>query len=272
MTVSTAVKPPKGITPPSAPGGRSGFLSDVIVELGFADSATVEQAVDRARRLGTTDARVLVEMEALTEEQVAQAMAERHGIAYIDLDEYGIDAAAANLIRPTVARRYSSVPVGLVGGALLVAMADPADALGVNDIAVMTKLEVVPAVAARPAIEALLARLPLTEAGAGGHRDGAAESAAPQPTRTSSAVFWQAHDDGGSGVSDELPLHTEAEDAPEIANGQPGDGDSDASDDAELIGLRAERDALRQQLARAEAEVKRLSERLAATEAGHQTR
>jgi hypothetical protein len=270
VTVSTVVKPPKGITPPSAPGGRSGFLSDVIVELGFADSATVEQAVDRARRLGTTDARVLVEMEALTEEQVAQAMAERHGIAYIDLNEYEIDPAAANLIRPTVARRYSSVPVGLVGGALLVAMADPADALGVNDIAVMTKLEVVPAVAARPAIEALLEQLPIAEAGGVARAEGASESTAPQPTRASSAVFWQAPDDGGSGVSDELPLHTEAPDAAGLANGQPADSDSDlgGDDDAELIGLRAERDALRKQLARAEAELKRLRERVAATEAG----
>jgi Type II secretion system (T2SS), protein E, N-terminal domain len=267
VTVSTAVKPPKGITPPTAPGGRSGFLSDVIVELGFADSATVEQAVDRARRLGTTDARVLVEMEALTEEQVARAMAERHGIAYIDLNEYEIDPAAANLIRPTVARRYSSVPVGLVGGALLVAMADPADALGVNDIAVMTKLEVVPAVAAHSAIEALLERLPLTEAGSE-QADGTADKAAPQPVRTSSAVFWQAPDDGGSGVSDELPLHPEEPEAPEAANGQPVDDVDDDGEDAELIGLRAERDALRKQLARAEAELERLNERLAAAEAG----
>jgi hypothetical protein len=261
--VGATVKPPKGITPPSSPGGRSGFLSDVIVELGFADTATVEQAVDRARRLGTTDARVLVEMEALTEEQVARALAERHGIAYIDLDEYEIDPAAANLIKPTVARRYSSVPVGLIGGALLVAMADPADALGVNDIAVMTKLEVVPAVAARPAIEALLEQLPLAEAGKGGQAAGdALEGSAPQPTQTSSAVFWQAPDGGGSGVSDELPLHTEAPDASETANGQPGGGH-----DAELVGLRAERDALRKRLARAEAELGRLTKRLAEAEA-----
>jgi hypothetical protein len=263
VTVSATVKPPKGITPPSSPGGRSGFLSDVIVELGFADSDTVEQAVDRARRLGTTDARVLVEMEALTEEQVARALAERHGIAYIDLDEYELDPAAANLIKPTVARRYSSVPVGLVGGALLVAMADPADALGVNDIAVMTKLEVVPAVAARPAIEALLERLPLAEAGRGARAGAEPLQGSPaEPTRTSSAVFWQAPDGAGSGVSEELPLHSEEAEASETANGQPG-----AGDDADLAALRAERDALRKRLARAETELGQLSKRLAAAEA-----
>ena len=34
---TAAPPPPKGVVPPAAPGGRSGFLSDVIVELGFAE-------------------------------------------------------------------------------------------------------------------------------------------------------------------------------------------------------------------------------------------
>jgi len=45
----TAPPPPKGVVPPSQPGGRSGFLSDVIVELGFATADTVEAAVREAR-------------------------------------------------------------------------------------------------------------------------------------------------------------------------------------------------------------------------------
>ena len=73
--------PPKGVIPPSAPGGRSGFLSDVIVDLGFAEREAVEQAVRAARSPGTTVARVLVESGAITEEQLAHATAERYGIA-----------------------------------------------------------------------------------------------------------------------------------------------------------------------------------------------
>ena len=143
--------PPKGVIPPSAPGGRSGFLSDVIVDLGFAEREAVEQAVRAARSPGTTVARVLVESGAITEEQLAHATAERYGIAYIDLGSFAVEASAANLIKPSAAKRYQAVPVGFVGGGLLVAMADPADALGVNDIAVMTKMDVKPAVASRPA-------------------------------------------------------------------------------------------------------------------------
>src|SRR5918994_3317367 len=155
--------PPKGVIPPTAPGGRSGFLSDVIVDLGFAEREAVEQAVRAARSPGTTVARVLVESGAITEEQLAHATAERYGIAYVDLESYTVDPSAANLIKPSAAKRYQAVPVGFVGGGLLVAMADPADSLGVSDIAVMTKMDVKPAVAARPALDDLLERLPLDD-------------------------------------------------------------------------------------------------------------
>jgi hypothetical protein len=162
-TKSAAAKGPPGVAAPVAAGGRNGFLSDVIVELGFATRDTVEQAVRAARSPGTTVARVLVDMNAISEEQLAQATAERYGIDYIDLEGFEVDPAAANLINANLAKRYRAVPVAFLGERLLVAMADPADAVGVNDIAVVTELQVRPAVASRPALDALLEALPLEE-------------------------------------------------------------------------------------------------------------
>ena len=156
--------PASGLTPPSTTAAGSRFLSDVIIELGFAERVDVERAVQSARSMGSTVGRVLVEMGRLTEEQLARATAERHGIPYIELALYDVDPAAANLIKPNAAKRYRAVPVGFVPAGLLVAMADPEDALGINDIALMTKLDVHPAVAAPPAIEALLEGLPLPSA------------------------------------------------------------------------------------------------------------
>ncbi len=259
--------PPKGVIPPSSQGGRSGFLSDVIVELGFAERAAVEQAVRAARSPGSTVARVLVESGAITEEQLAHATAERYGIAYIDLGAFTVEAGAANLIKPSAAKRYQAVPVGFVGGGLLVAMADPADALGVNDIAVMTKMDVKPAVASRPALDALLEALPLAEdfdedgtplaqedAGA----DYAAAPAEPEAS-TSSAVFWQAGEDGADGAREELPADAEkAEPVPAAADGE------------ETERLRAELDELRARARdgkAASAELEGLRERLTKTEA-----
>jgi hypothetical protein len=256
-----SAKAPKGVIQSSG-GGRSGFLSDVIVELGFASRETVEQAVRAARSPGTTVARVLVDMGAVTEEQLARATAERYGIDYIDLTGFQVEPAAANLIKPTVAKRYQAVPVAYLGSGLLVAMADPADTLGVNDIAVMTKLEVRPAVAARPALQELLEALPLDELG--WDREDEPDAAEPEEEieteaeePASAAVFWQ------DGEDEELPAAA-ASQAPETG---------DASQ------LRDELEALKRQLAGAEAKLKgekkpvddgeatRLRARLAAAEA-----
>ena len=84
---SEAGDTPTGLVPTDG-GGRSGFLSDVIVELGFASRETVEQAVRAARSPGSTVAGVLVEMGAITEEQLARATAERYGIDYVDLGDF----------------------------------------------------------------------------------------------------------------------------------------------------------------------------------------
>ena len=67
---------------------------------------------------------------------------------------------AANLISSAAAKRYEAVPVQFIGDrGLLVAMADPANVLAVDDIALMTGYEVRPAVASREDITALVARL-----------------------------------------------------------------------------------------------------------------
>ena len=160
---AAAPRTPTGVSPPGAAGGRSGFLSDVIVELGFASQATVEQAVRAARSPGTTVARVLLDMNAISEEQLARATAERYGIDFIELEGFRVDSAAANLITPAAAQRYQAVPVAFLGQVLLVAMGDPADSVGVKEIAAMTARTVRPAIASRPALEALLRALPLAE-------------------------------------------------------------------------------------------------------------
>ena len=149
-----------GISPPSLNGAGRRFLSDILVELGFVDQATAEQAVEAARRPGMTPERVLLENRAITQDQLSRALAERYALDHIDLDEYPVDRSAAGLLRETAARRYLAAPIGFADdGALVVAIADPTDSLGLSDIAVMTKLAVRPAVAARAQIEKLVDEL-----------------------------------------------------------------------------------------------------------------
>jgi type IV pilus assembly protein PilB len=149
-----------GITPPTRRGGSGRFLTDVIVELGFADAARVEAAVESARTAGQTPEMVLLTSGDITQDQLARAVAERYGLDHLDLNSFQVDMGAANLISSSAARRYDAVPVSFVDErTLLVVMADPANVLAVDDVAIMTGLEVRPAVASREDIAALVTKL-----------------------------------------------------------------------------------------------------------------
>ncbi len=150
-----------GITPPSDPNRQGAFLTDVIVELGFAGQEHVDEAIDSARRLAKTPERYLLETGAIDERQLSLAVAERNGLDHVDLDLFEVDPEATGLIDKPVAARYSALPIAFApDGALLVAIEDPCDMLGISDIEVMTRNEVRPVIATGAQIQALIERLP----------------------------------------------------------------------------------------------------------------
>jgi type IV pilus assembly protein PilB len=149
-----------GITHPANRGAQARFLTDVIVDMGFAGRDTVDKAIETARLAGETPESVLLTSGALTSEALARAVAQRYGLDHVDLAVFKVDMTAANLISSAAAKRYDAVPVAFVGEkGLLVAMADPANVLIVDDIALMTGYEVRPVVASREDIHALIGRL-----------------------------------------------------------------------------------------------------------------
>src|SRR5690348_3703096 len=150
----------QGLTQPSARGRSVRRIGEVIVSLGFAEEQVVEAAVEMARDRGEPTGKVLLETGVLTPDQLAHAVAERFGLDYVDLSMFKADMGAANLVSPAAARRYQAVPVAYLDErTILLAMADPTNILAVDDIAMMTGLEVQRAVTSRDDIDGLLAQL-----------------------------------------------------------------------------------------------------------------
>jgi type IV pilus assembly protein PilB len=149
-----------GLTPPLHRGHSRGFITDVLVELGYVAEAMVHAAIDSGRTVGKPPEALLLTQGAINEEQLARATAERYGLDYVDLAVHGVDFGAASLFPVALARRYMAIPVGYVDQrTLLVAAADPANVLAVDDIQMATGLEVRIAVAVRSDVEGLLKRL-----------------------------------------------------------------------------------------------------------------
>jgi type IV pilus assembly protein PilB len=149
-----------GITTPSRRGGSGRVLTDVIVDLGYVEREAMDEAIEMAHSAGSAAERVLLSTGAITETELARAVAERFGLDHLDLTSYRIDPDAAKLVTPAAIKRYQAVPVSFTSErTLLVAMSDPANVLAVDDIAVMTGYEVRPAVASPADIDFVLDRI-----------------------------------------------------------------------------------------------------------------
>jgi type IV pilus assembly protein PilB len=152
--------PVPGLTAPTKRTGLKRRIGDVIVQLGFAEREVVESVVEDGRRDGLPLGQALIEAGIVNSGQLAQALAERNGLDYVDLNVFDVDKGAASMIDGGKARRYRTVPIAfLADRELLVATADPANLLALDDITMATGLEVRRAVASPEDIDALIENL-----------------------------------------------------------------------------------------------------------------
>jgi hypothetical protein len=160
--VAVAASHAPGVTPPSKRDRQGVFLTDVLVELGFADRHAVDEAAEEARHLPSTPERFLLDKGIIDERQLSLALAERNGLDHVDLELFEVDPEAVGLIDKSTAARYTALPIAFApDGALIVALEDPYDMLGISDIEVIAKSEVRPVVATGTQIRGLIERLPV---------------------------------------------------------------------------------------------------------------
>ena len=149
-----------GLIPPRSRGHTGGFLTDAIVELGYATREQVEQAVTLSRTAGRRPEEVLLDQSTIDSEQLSRATAERYGLDFVDLGLFNVDMGAANLVSAQSARRHQVLPVAFVDeSTLLLAMADPTNLLALDDVQMATGLSCAVAVAPASDIEGLVTKI-----------------------------------------------------------------------------------------------------------------
>jgi type IV pilus assembly protein PilB len=149
-----------GLIPPMRRGHSGGFITDAIVDLGYATREQVDQAITQSRAAGRRPEELLTEQGAIDFEQLSRATAERYGLDYVDLALFNVDMGAANLVPAKSARRHQVLPVSFIDeNTLLLAMADPTNLLALDDVQMATGLNCAVAVASAGDIEGVITRL-----------------------------------------------------------------------------------------------------------------
>ena len=125
-------------------------LGDVLINDGAITRTQLEKGLElqkgSGKRLGIT----LVDEGITTEEAIARALSRQLGYDMVDLGNVDVDEAVLGLLNPTILKKYTILPFEYSEESpniIRVAMSDPMDMTAIDDITIVTSLQVEPVVA-----------------------------------------------------------------------------------------------------------------------------
>ncbi len=107
-------------------------ITTILLEAGVVTPEQVERGVLRQRETGLRIGETLVEMGAVTEEDVGWALSRQLGLSFVDIDPEALDAALVRSFHETLLRRSDAVPLLASEAGVSIAVADPTDDLALD--------------------------------------------------------------------------------------------------------------------------------------------
>jgi len=149
-----------GAPPPGGPGVNE--LAELVVDLlaatGLVPADKLALVRGRAGPSGSI-AQALVDEGVASGEGIARMLAARHQLPLVDLPLTGVDAEAGKVVPLHVLERIVAIPYAIENGYLRVAVADPANIHGLDELRLATRYPLELAVAPRDDILAEIRRL-----------------------------------------------------------------------------------------------------------------
>ncbi|MDR7433832.1 MAG: type II secretion system ATPase GspE [Armatimonadota bacterium] len=133
-------------------------IGEILLDQGFISRQQLETALAMQRRSGGHLGTILLEMGAITERQLAKALGIQWGLPYVDLSAVDIDPETVKLIPHSLAQRHKVIAIARMNDRLRLAIADPLNVIALDDVRLVTGLEVDPVVAAPEDIQQAIAR------------------------------------------------------------------------------------------------------------------
>lgn len=133
-------------------------LGRMLVAAKFITEEQVEKALALQQKEGGRLGSILVKFGYIEEQTLLDFLSKQYGVKAIDLNKIEIDTSVIKLIPTEVVQKYSVIPVRRVGSVITIAILDPSNIFGIDDIKFMTGYDVEVVVASETAIAAAMAR------------------------------------------------------------------------------------------------------------------
>ena len=137
-------------------------IGDMLLSENLILQEDIEEALTRQKQTRQKLGAALVEMGKVTEEDIARVLKKQLGYDLIELNKLRVPAEILKLITDsTVLKKYVVMPYAfdpLDSKYLMVAMADPMDIIAIDDLTVITGMQISPAIATTSQIMATIDR------------------------------------------------------------------------------------------------------------------
>lgn len=138
-------------------------LGQILIDSGVLSEEQLQQALARQKNTNKRLGEILVANHFLTEMQIIRSLERQLAIPYLDLSSVSVDPTLSTLVPEELARSNHIVPVKREGSVLTIAVEDPLDYNGINDIGIYTRLKISPVIAEREKIETKIRELYTTQ-------------------------------------------------------------------------------------------------------------
>lgn len=140
------------------PRARTESLGQILLDEGVVTREQLEKAMQLQHRSGGHLGRILVEQGVVTEKQLAKGLSVQWGLDVIDLSTVEIDSDVVKVIPQHIAQRHKVLAISKTKRKLRLAIADPLNVVALDDVRLVTGLEIEAVVAAEDEILAGISR------------------------------------------------------------------------------------------------------------------
>lgn len=138
-------------------------LVDILLEKSLITSQELKDAKDKQKGAKKPLHELLVEMGFLQERELILAASTAFNLGVVDLDKEKIDSSVQDILSYDQVKRYGVLPLRKEDSKLILAMSDPMDIQTLDDIKIITGLEVKPVLSSRESIAKYIEKYYLTD-------------------------------------------------------------------------------------------------------------
>ncbi len=134
------------------------LLGDLLVESELITPEQLSNILEKQKATKNKLGDILVSEGYVAQEDIIRMLEFKLGVPSIKIEEYGVEQEASTLIPESTARKYELIPLKKEKNILVVAMSDPLNVYAIDDVRIITGMEVQPVIATSGDISRAISR------------------------------------------------------------------------------------------------------------------